>query len=81
MEVNSAEEIWNVLDEWNLLPDNVSAATDNEFCMVLAMELMEWVKIPCISHSLQLAVEAALKLPAISNALVRCRQLDIIIIS
>ena len=56
--------------------EQVSAATtDDGSNMVLAMDLMEWVRIPCFSHSLQLAVEAALKLPAVSNALARCQRL------
>ena len=74
--LNIAEEIQNVLDEWNLSPEQVAAATtDNAFNMVLAIDLMEWVRIPCFSHSLQLAVEAALKLPTVSIALARCRRL------
>ena len=71
--VNIAEEIRTVLDEWNLSPSAVT--TDNASNMVLAMYLMKWVRIPCFSRSLQLAVEAALKLPAVSNALARCRRL------
>ena len=68
--VNIVEEIWNVLDEWNLFPDNVSVATtDNTSNMVLAMELMEWMRIPCFSHSLQLTVEAALSLQCFSKML------------
>ena len=71
--VNIAEKIQNVLDKWNRFPDNVSAATtDNTSNMVLAMELMECIRIACFSHSLQLAAGAALKLPAVSNALARC---------
>ena len=50
-----------------------AATTDNASNMVLAMDLMEWVRIPCFSRSLQLAVKAALKLPAVSNSLVICR--------
>ena len=46
--LNIAEEIRIVLDEWNLSPEQVCAATtDNASSMVLAMDLMEWVRIPC----------------------------------
>ena len=31
--------------------------------------------MPCFSHTLQLAVEVVLKLPEVSRALARCRQL------
>ena len=44
--------------------DQVSAVTtDNASDMVLAMNMLEWTRIPCFSHSLQLAVENELKLP------------------
>ena len=44
---NIAEEIWSVLDEWNPLSDQVSQQLPiMDQKMVLAMELMEWVRIP-----------------------------------
>ena len=39
------------------------------------MELLQWSRVPCFSHTLQLAVEVVLKLPEVSRALARCRQL------
>ena len=74
--MNIAEEIRGIMDEWGLSLDQVSGVTtDNASNMVLAMNVLEWTRIPCFSHSLQLAVEDALKLPQVSRALARCRKL------
>ena len=74
--MNIAEEIKGIMGEWSLSLDHVSAVTtDNASNMVLAMKTLEWTRIPCISHSLQLAVEDALKLSQVSCALARCRRL------
>jgi len=42
--------------------------TDNGTNIVCAMELLQWNRVPCFSHTLQLAVEVLLKLP-VSRAL------------
>ena len=74
--VNISEELVNILDDWELSQDNLSAVTtDNGTNIVLAMELLQWSRVPCFSHTLQLAVEVVLKLPEVSRALARCRQL------
>ena len=74
--MNIAEEIKGIMGEWSLSLDHVSAVTtDNASNMVLAMKTLEWTRIPCFSHSLQLAVENALKLSQVSHALARCRRL------
>ena len=74
--MNIAEEIRGIMDEWSSSPDNVSSATtDNTSNMVLAMKVLEWIRILCFSHSLQLAAEEALKLPQVVYALTRCRRL------
>ena len=64
------------MDEWGLSLYQVSAVTTNNASnMVLTMNVIEWTRIPCFSHRLQLAVEDALKLPQVSHALARCRRL------
>ena len=74
--MNIAEEIRSIIGEWGLSLDHVSAVTtDNASNMVLAMNTLEWTRIPCFSHSLQIAVEEALKLSKVSHALARCRRL------
>ena len=49
--------------------------TDNGTNIVYASEILQWKRMPCFSHTLQLAVEVVLKLPEVSRALARCRQL------
>ena len=72
--VNVSEELKAILDEWGLVHNNLSAVTtDNGTNIVLAMELLQWSRMPCFSHTLQLAVEVVLKLPEVSRALARCR--------
>lgn len=73
---NIAEELEAILEEWKLPQDNLSAVTtDNGTNIVSALEIVQWKRMPCFSHTLQLAVDIVLKLPEVSRALARCRQL------
>ena len=73
---NIAEELEGILQEWNLPLDKLCAATtDNGTNIVLAAEILGWQRIPCFSHTLQLAVERATCLPEVSRALAQCRRL------
>ena len=68
--VNISEEVKVILDGWGLAHDNLSdVTTDNGTKIVSAMELLQWSRIPCFSHALQLAVEIVLKPPEVSCAL------------
>ena len=72
--VNISEELKAILDEWGLAHDNLSAVTtDNGTNIVSTMELLQWSRMPCFSHTLQLAVKVVLKLPEVSCTLARCR--------
>ena len=74
--VNIAAELQLVLDNWKLPEDNLSAVTtDNGSNIVAAFDITRWLRMPCFSHTLQLAVEVVLKLPEVSRALARSRQL------
>ena len=71
---NISEELQAILGEWNLSQDELSAVTtDNGSNIVLAT--VGWPRMPCFSHTLQLAVEQAMSLPNVSRALARCRRL------
>ena len=73
---NIAEELEAILGEWKLPVDGLCAATtDNGSNIVLATEVLGWPRMPCFSHTLQLAVERAVSLPEVSKALARCRRL------
>ena len=74
--INISEELEVILEEWKLSQDNLSAVTtDNGSNIVSALEIAQWKRMPCFSHTLQLAVDVVLKLPEVSRALARCRQL------
>ena len=73
---NIAEELQEILRNWSLPQDKISAiTTDNGTNIVAALEIAQWKRMPCFSHTLQLAVEVVLKLPEVSRALARCRHL------
>ena len=73
---NIAEELETIMDEWKLHKQGLSAiTTDNGSNVVSAINMLECMRMPCFSHTLQLAVERVLKLPRVSTALARCRRL------
>jgi len=73
--VDISEELSTILEESKLSQANLSAVTtDNDANIVSAMELLQWSRVPCFSHTVQLA-EVVLKLPEVSRAIARCKQL------
>jgi len=60
---------------WHMSISQLSVTTDNGTDIVSAMKLLQWSRISCFSHTLQLAVEVVLELPEVSRALTRCKQL------
>jgi len=65
---NIVGEINDVLAEWNLpVHGIVATATDNGANITAAIEMLEIPHLSCFSHTLQLAVEQALKLPEVSK--------------
>ena len=73
---NIADELIAILSEWNLDHQMLSAVTtDNGSNIVLATDILNWSRMPCFSHSLHLAVEAAMRLSRVSQALARCKRL------
>ena len=51
----------------------VAATTDNGANITTGISLLGVTQLPCFSHTLQLAVEQALKLPNISKLTARCK--------
>ena len=73
---NIMTELQEVFSRWNLLPSNLASfVTDNASNIVRAFTLLGWPRVSCFSHTLQLAVEEAVKIPAVSKALARIRRL------
>jgi len=61
------------IQEWNLSQNLLTASpTDN---VVAAMGILKWLHIQYFGHALQLAVNKAVAIPAISRACVRGRRL------
>ena len=74
--VNISEEVTDVLSQWNMpVSGIVVATTDNGANITAAVELFGVSRLPCFSHTLQLAVEQALKLPEVSKLVGRCKRL------
>ena len=73
---NIVGELNDTLAECNLASQGIIAAiTDNAANVTAAIEKLEVLHLPCFSHTLQLAVEQALKLPEISKITGRCKRL------
>ena len=71
-----ANELSEILDDWKLTETKlVCATTDNGSNILKAMNTLGWQHMPCFSHTLQLAVQDAMKLPLVSRALGRCKRL------
>ena len=74
--VNIAQELTQSLNEWGLSMDRlVSFTTDNASNVVVAMEELECIRVPCFSHCLNLAVEKACSIAEVCKVIARCRRL------
>ena len=73
---NIMTELQEVFSRWNLLPSNLASfVTDNASNIVRAFTLLGWPRVSCFNRTLQLAVEEAVRIPAVSKALARIRRL------
>ena len=73
---NIAEEICCIISEWELeTVDLIAATTDNASNIKAALQSLQCLHMPCFSHVLNLAVEKAMAIPGVSQALAHCRQL------
>ena len=73
---NIAEHLSKIMNDWHLSSANLSGVTiDNGSNMLKAVSTLHWGHMPCFSHTLQLAVQVAMKLPAVSRAIAHCKRL------
>ena len=73
---NIGEQLTSILQTWSLSEENLVATTkDNGSNVVLALSVLDWLRMPCFSHSLQLAVEATKGIKAVHSSLAQCRKL------
>ena len=74
----SAENVAEVLDQWQISLEKVVAATTNNCAnMVPAVQLNDWMNVLCFSHTLSLAMESVavgrvLLLAEVSKAVAYC---------
>ena len=71
-----AEEMRNILSEWELGPiDLVTSTTDNAANIKATLQQLGCLHMPCFSHVLNLAVEKAMAIQGVSRVIVHCHQL------
>ena len=68
-----AECIRHVTVEWEIPDKLCGITTDNARNIVAAARQLPWIRIPCVAHTLQLAVKAGLDVEAVQRVLARCR--------
>ena len=74
--INLANYLEEVLDRWNLPVTQISAVvTDNASNITAAIARLERQHLGCFSHTLQLSVQKALNLSAVSRAIGRGKRL------
>ena len=67
---NIGEQLTSTLQTWSLSEENlVATTTDNGSNVVLALSVLDWLRMPCFSHSLQLAVEATKGIKAVHSSI------------
>ena len=80
---NIAEHLSEIMNDWHLSSIKLSGVTtDNGSNTHKAVDTLHWCHMPCFSHTLQLAVQVAMKLSAVamklsavSRAIARCKRL------
>ena len=73
---NIASELTDILKEWGLSEDDVSAiTTDNGRNIIAAIRELGWKNLLCFSHTLQLGVVKVLKLPQVTRTIARCKRI------
>ena len=73
---NIAQHLSETMNDWHLSSAKLSGVTtDNGSNILKAVDILHWYHVPCFSHTLQLAVQVAMKLLTISRALAHCKRL------
>lgn len=70
-----AELLTEALQEWELLDKDPAAVTDNAANMVRAVASMGLLHVGCYAHKLNLASQAALKIPSVARLIGRVRRI------
>jgi len=71
-----ADELKNVIDEWNATKKIIAVVTQNAANIVAAICLNGWKHIPCFAHTLNLIVQDSLKDdPVMNDVSKKCRDI------
>lgn len=72
---NIADVLKRAIEEWGLQDKDPAIVTDNASNMTIAAELAGMLHFKCFAHTLNLASQRALKLPAVQRLLGRVRRI------
>ncbi|XP_035988251.1 zinc finger BED domain-containing protein 1-like isoform X1 [Fundulus heteroclitus] len=72
---NLAEMLTGAIQTWGLTSKQPAVVTDNAANMVCAVEIKQLMHVGCFAHTLNLASQAGLKIPAVSRLLARVRRI------
>nr|XP_033467746.1 zinc finger BED domain-containing protein 1-like [Epinephelus lanceolatus] len=73
--INIADMLTEAIQEWGLTSKDPAIVMDNAANMVRAVEIMQLMHVGCFAHTLNLASQAGLKIPAVSRLLARVRRI------
>ncbi|KAF0038023.1 hypothetical protein F2P81_010897 [Scophthalmus maximus] len=73
--INIADMLTGDIQEWGLTSKDPAVSMDNAANMVRAVEILQLMHVGCFAHTLNLASQAGLKIPAVSRLLARVRRI------
>ena len=75
-EQNIAECFKDILANWGLTPDNlVVTTTNNGLNYVAGLRILEWTRLSCYGHNLNLSINKSLTINRIQQAIKKCHAL------
>ena len=73
---NITEALEDILDNWELSPENlVATTTDNGSNFVAGFAALDWTRISCFGHNLNLAINKSLNIDHVQRAIRQCHTL------
>ena len=73
---NLSETLQEILSNWGLDPGKlVATTTDNGSNFIAAFSCLEWQRVSCFGHNLDLAISKALKLDRVQKVIAKCHRL------
>ena len=73
---NICDAFQDILDNWKLDPRKlVATTTDNGANYVAAFQILDWMRVSCFGHNLNLAISKAIGIASVQRAISRCHSL------